>query len=411
MSRQACIEPDAENPHLKMQENTAAILLAGAHAWGESVFDPICFRALLPMAGAALVRHALNWVWSADVKDCFVCANSATRSLRRILGDGKGLETRIEFHEDSMPRGPAGCARDAALKCKARVFVIADATIVSHLDLGRVLQAHDERRATVTVVASPAAAAQKGTNGVLEPVGICVANREALELVPERGYQDIKEGWLPLLYQRGKGALPYVIPKEASVRVRGLHSYLAAMALFIGQRNDDYWKALNYRRCGNSWAHASARVENDVQLIGPVVIGPRSEIASRTTIIGPTTIGADCRIDRATIVNRSAIWSNCSVSSESIIDHCVLVHGLQNGPGLVIRDQVCASVHNAIDTSNLYWAVPSISCEAKYQPVELCFPGNRLTRTARAGHTHDNVRTRSARPRLRQALSRLDPRS
>ena len=70
------------------------------------------------------------------------------------MGPGEGLGVRLDYYEDVMPRGPAGCLRDAALRSDADIFVVVDGTVVTQVDLEAVLQAHAGMEADLTVVVS-----------------------------------------------------------------------------------------------------------------------------------------------------------------------------------------------------------------------------------------------------------------
>lgn len=346
------------------QAETAGIVLAGAHGWGESVFDSICCRPLLPLVGWPVAGHALYWIEASGIRQQYVCANSDTHAFRRALGHGNGLATRIDYYEDPMPRGPAGCLRDAALATAAEVFVVMEGTVICDLNLTPILEAHRQQRAAVTVVVAEAGS-RRGRTYVLQPVGVYVVSRRAIELIPRQGYQDIKEMWLPRLYQHEQRVWPYAVPQQSSVRITGLKSYLAAMGLLLEQLDANYWEAAGYEQSSEVWVHASARIGPGVRFLGPAVIGPGCELGPNVRVIGPSTIGANCRLARGAIVSRSAVWSNCTVPRDGIVDHCVLTHEAPEDPGTVLRDSVWATRNcRPIETSNAYWAMPSRGAHA-----------------------------------------------
>ena len=89
--------------------------------------------------------------------------------------------------ESGKYRGPAGVARDMALglPCAGDVL-IAEANRWPLEDLSPLVHAHRDAGAEITV------ARQRDCS----PAGMYVTTRAALELVPQRGFMDLKEQWL-----------------------------------------------------------------------------------------------------------------------------------------------------------------------------------------------------------------------
>ena len=166
------------------------IVLAGVHSWAGDGFDGLMSRPLLPIAGRPLIRHAMDWLRGSGFVQVCVCGNSDTRLLRRSLGDGRALKMAVEYVEDVMPRGPAGCARDAAIGRGAEILIVVEGTILPQIDLPALLEAHTQSRAALTVVAA-SGKTHGHSNGALRPMGIYVFSARVLDMVPAGCYQDI----------------------------------------------------------------------------------------------------------------------------------------------------------------------------------------------------------------------------
>ena len=98
--------------------------------WSQAVCRP-----LLPVGGQPLLTHALDWIRSAGIRAATICGNSDTGRIRSCLGDGNVWGVDLDYSEDVMPRGPAGCVRDAAMDSDAAEVVVVDGTIVPRVDL------------------------------------------------------------------------------------------------------------------------------------------------------------------------------------------------------------------------------------------------------------------------------------
>ncbi len=301
------------------------IVLAGVHSWGEGVLENVACRPLLPIASRPLIRHAVDWLGLSGISEAYVCANSHTRILRRCLGDGLGPDVSLKYYEDQMPRGPAGCARDAAILGGGRIFVVVEGTIVPRIELRDLLDAHVESKAALTVAVAGSENASAGVNSPLEPVGIYVFSRELLPHIPPTGYQDIKETLIPCLHAKGLRVVPHVVRGDLAPRVSGAESYLAVNHWAVRTMPEDAARQDGYVRVGEAWVHESARVDPTARLVGPVLIGPDCVVGPGAMMVGPTTIGRGGLIGNQVVISRSALWDGCTVESGAVLDQCIVI--------------------------------------------------------------------------------------
>ncbi len=322
------------------------IVLAGVHSWGNCVLEQVAPRALLPVADRPLVVHVLTWLREAGVSSASICANSDTAALRRALGNGEVWGTALDYYEDVMPRGPAGCVRDAAGQSDWDTYIVADAAIIPRLALGDALREHEATGAALTVIASESSSCSNHHGGLLEPTGIYIFSRRVLGYIPATGYQDIKEALIPRLHAHGEAVVTHAIPRNQIARITGIPSYLAvnkwavarlaAQPVFVPDympsRSSLPWTPGStsgdgnapYIRRGEAWIHRSAEVAGTARLVGPVLIGPGCRLGSGVLIAGPTALGEGCQIDEQAVISRSFLWRGCHVGARSVVDHSVL---------------------------------------------------------------------------------------
>ncbi len=310
---------------------TRGIVLAGAHAWDGQALDGVLPRCLLPVALTPLICYVLRWLREAGVVETTVCANSASRCARRFLTDGSDFGVVLDYFEDWVPRGPAGCVHDAALGTDADLFVVTEGAVIPPFPLRELLQTHLRNNATLTVVLTHEADQPAGAPD-LQPAGVYVFDRRALGYIPKMSYQDIKEILLPKLRQSGEAVVPYITGRPP-VRVSGLDSYLAVNEYMVHEICRTREAVPGYRRMGESLVHESAHVCPDARLIGPNLIGPRTHIASEVTLVGPTAIGGGCRVDRGALVNRCVLWDGVVVGSGSMAFCVILPSGANIAAG------------------------------------------------------------------------------
>lgn len=328
-----------------MHEKVEGALLAGVHQWRGSALDHWGPRPLLPVAGRPLIRYPLDWMRSGGIRRVNVCANSDTAPIRRHVGTGVPGQFEIAYYEDSLPRGPAGCLRDAALQTGAQTILAAYATVVPRqLDLSDLLRNHAETGAALTV---PVVSQTRCGSEVLSPVGVYVLDRSALQHVSKFGYQDIKEMLIPRLHAKGEIVTAHRVGAHVP-RVTDASSYLAACEWVLDRCLQDE-AVPGYHAYEDAVVHESCVVSPDARLIGRVVVGPRSRIHAGAIIVGPATIGRNCTVEGGALVCRSVVWDEACIRTNSVLDRCVVMQKVTIEPGDVRTGQVVQSaLHRSV---------------------------------------------------------------
>jgi len=323
------------------------IVLAGVHAWGDCPLERELCRPLFPVAGYPVIGHALHWLADAGIQKAKVCANSDTAAIRGWLGGGDAVGLALKYVEDRMPRGPAGCARDAATESVAELFVIVEGTVLPQLDMDRLLAAHRGSGAALTVAAVVEGDAPRRGGETrperLEPAGVYVVSRAALEHVPATGYQDIKESLIPRLHAAGQLVMTYIVGASATPRVADAVSYLAVSKWAVERLVAEEPAPAGYVRLGEALIHESARLHARARFIGPVLIGPHCRIEEDAMVVGPATVGEGCVIGRQAVVCRCVLWTGCQVREGAVLDHCILSDGAAVEPNQTLRESVCVA--------------------------------------------------------------------
>ncbi len=307
------------------------IVLAGAYPRGRSLFDALRPRPLLPVAQSPLIAYPLRWLCEGGVQAATVCANSAARAVRATLTDAPAFPMDIDFHEDWWPRGAAGCVRDAALRTRAKTFVVADGTTIPRVDIHSLLEAHTAHDAALTVVAHQDPTQPPGVSG-LTPGGIYVFDRRVFDYVPAMGFQDIKERLIPRLHAAGERVVTHS-GYGCCPRVFDSETYLAVSQWMTTRVIAERKAPEEYKLVGEALIHGTARLGTRARLIGPLVLGPGVEVGSGATLVGPATLGSECVVGDNALVSRSVLWSRCWVGSKASLDKCVVADRAFIRPG------------------------------------------------------------------------------
>ena len=128
-----------------------AIVLVGG--MGTRLGEPIP-KALVPLGGAAVLRHILAWLGQEAVRDVVLCVGHGSEAIRTAIGDGSDMGLRIRYSVETTPLGTAGAVRGARALLDER-FMIVYGDVVADLDVSAMLQAHLDADVVATLAVHP----------------------------------------------------------------------------------------------------------------------------------------------------------------------------------------------------------------------------------------------------------------
>lgn len=309
-----------------------AIILGGTLSWRRDGLEALGPRLLLPLLNRPLLLHVLDWLRPAGLAQATICVNDASPALRDLVGDGSGCALDITYAVDQLPRGPAGCSRDAAAFAPADHYVVVEASTVPCVPLAPLVAAHLASRADATVVVSEAGPAPR-------PVGVYVFTAAALARVPATNYCDIKEMLVPLVLQQG-GAVRAYVGCAGLPRIVDLASYLEAHADALRRTVASHAAPPGYAWRARVCAHRTATLAADVQCAGPVLLGPRTRVRSGAVLLGPAVVGADCELGPRAVLRRSVLWDAVALGAEARVDLSLLTGPAHLAPGQVVTGRI-----------------------------------------------------------------------
>ncbi len=194
-------------------------------------------------------------------------------------------------------RGPAGVVRDAVSQIEGDgpVLVVEAARAVTG-SLRGLLQTHHARKALATV----------GRNPDASPAGIYVLQREAIEMVPGRGFMDLKEQLLPKI--REVGTVEVVdLDAPGALPLRTRRQFLDAASWISRGIGAESATGIWWTPASGAWSEIAenARVEPDAQIVDSVVM-------------------RGARIGAGALVARSIVCPGCVVAPQDrVVDGVV----------------------------------------------------------------------------------------
>ncbi|NOT00982.1 MAG: NDP-sugar synthase [Phycisphaerales bacterium] len=320
-----------------MDHNLGAVVLAGVHDWGACVLNRAVVRPLAPIANRPVMEFAIDALRGVGASRMVLCSNGHGAEMAARFAGGARGEMEIHYHDDDMPRGPAGCVRDASVWLSTREIVVIEASVLPDFDLAELLRSHRATGAGLTVATR---GQRVGHDDSQSPVGVYIVSEEALIHVGVRGFQDIKESLIPKLHKNGVRVDAHPIDGHAP-RLTGIGSYFPLNEWALRRAMAGTWEFDGYSSGGSTLVHIDGRVEPTARLLGPVMVGPGAIVRGHAIVVGPTSIGRDAIVGDGAVVTRSALWSGAVVGNGAHVDRCIVADHARVEPNTRHFDTVC----------------------------------------------------------------------
>jgi len=315
-----------QNQQAKIR-NVKAVILVGSQDFGRCPLASRLRRALWPIADKNVLQCLVEHIAGQGIKKIVICCDDNDSDIRKYMEIPENSE--LEFLEEKLPRGTAGCLLDAACNHEDLLMVF-HAGIVNLPDIDKMLEAHYSSDTDMTVMFNPACE-NDGQGDEFAQIYICESS--VLEYIPKAGYCDIKETLVPQLVKAGRKIHAARLNKHVGNFI-SWHKYLQAIKDFLQNGIRRNWAVKHYHEHKeNIWIASDAKVAPSARLFPPVMIGSRSTISEDAVIFGPTIIGADVHIGKGTLMSSIAVWDGAHVGPNCQITDCLLDKGVVVGAG------------------------------------------------------------------------------
>lgn len=202
-------------------------------------------------------------------------------------------------------RGPAGVLRDITKDDPPdSVILVAEAARYIAGTLNRLLEDWAEHKPDVLVASTPDGA----------PAGITLLKASALKLVPDTGFMDVKEQWLPKCIEQGMKIWTSSTRNFMPFPLRSLDQFLAASAVASGK---------------------PCPITSTIPVLGPLRPITKTEDNSR--------IADDAKVARDAVVADAVVMPGSKVGSGAIVVRSLVCPGAVVPPGAVVVDSVVAA--------------------------------------------------------------------
>jgi len=320
-------------------ERVKAIILASQRDFGRCSLASRLPTALWPIAEKSVLERLLDHLAEQGIKQVVVCSSGEGSLLAESVCVDNRLE--LEFMDESLPMGTAGCIREAVRDGRDELLLVFPASLVCPPKIETLINAHREGQSDLTVVMS---LCYGGSSKTGQASGIYVCNPDLLKHIPKLGYVDIKEGLIPEILRAGKTVHAARLPNHA-VNFRDRQGYLFAVSNYLESALKLNTTSKPHKDISSQdvWIAASAKVDPEAKICGPVVVMDGATISSGAVVLGPTILGNNATISKDSVVINSVLWDGAQVGSNCRIRRCVVDYHAVVRSNSVVEDECISS--------------------------------------------------------------------
>jgi mannose-1-phosphate guanylyltransferase len=341
---------------------TQALILAGGEGTRLRPLTLTMPKPAIQLVDRPFLRYMIDWVGRYGIEEVVIASGFGADVLRAALGDGGSGGPRIAYVQETEPLGTGGPLRLAADQgLLEQRFLVLNGDLLTDLDLGALMGAHEDNGAVATVALYPvddpsAYGLVRRAGGPDRPGGAPeAATGEVAGFVekPEPGDVDTNEisAGAYVLERR----VIDMIPTGGMVSIeREVFPRLVGHGLY-GHALEGYWMDIGTpeRYLQASWdilegrvrTEAGARLDGagllveDGSGIDPAAtVQPPALLEADVTVGAEASIGARAVVGRGATVGEGAVLSSSVVLARSVIGSRARIHDSVVAPGVRIGD-------------------------------------------------------------------------
>ncbi|MCE5187083.1 MAG: exosortase [Planctomycetaceae bacterium] len=317
--------------------NVKAVILAGTVDFGRCPLSSRLNRGFWPVFGRPAIQRTIELLAAQGIARFAVCCQSdSAAQARSIIKPPEG--THVEFLNDPFPRGPAGCLRDAIDFVRDELLLAVSGAIVSPPEAGQLCRLHRQAGALLSVFLNPE---DKAVDHRLDS-GIYVCSPQAVRMISEVGFMDIKEGLVRHLVRTGNAPKAFTLDVDSG-NFRTWQEYVLAVQKHLLRHTQTAIAIEGYYfdRRRMLWFEENAMMIPAVRFSGPVMISKGSVIEDGAIIEGPAIIGRNVHVSGCSTIRESIVWDDAVIRGASIVEGSLLAANTEIS-GQMLRCQLAA---------------------------------------------------------------------
>ena len=182
----------------------------------------------------------------------------------------------------------------------------------------------------------------KDNDSQREDSQIYVCNPTILKCIPETGFCDLKEGFIPTSIKNGLTIKAASLPHDVG-HYRSWRDYIVKLKSILVNQADVLRVIGGFSQRPDNldlWVGSNVHVSEKAKIFGPVVMGDNTTVADDAMIFGPAVIGGNVKIGPGCLIEESVLWDHVTVGPESRIRYSLIDYKSSVSGGSEISNQL-----------------------------------------------------------------------
>lgn len=315
-----------------------AVIIAG----GEGTrLRPLTYsvpKPIVPVVNLPFLFHQIELLVRHGIGEIILNLHYFSEEIKKSIGDGSAWGIKIYYSIEERPLGTAGAVKNAEEYFDAEPMVIFNGDVLTDLDLSKLIQFHEQKKARVTLTLTevedptPFGLVFTDNDGrvtrFLEKpsrematvrtinAGTYVVGPEIFKAVPKGQAYSFERQLYPLLLEKGERIFGYLPQRAYWIDIGSPEKYKEAQ-----------WAILE----GKVYARMGGRKEGSALLGAGVKIGKGTRIKDCVVIGDGVVLGENCLLDHA------IIWRGTKIGNNVVLSDCILGYDCVVYDGAVVE--------------------------------------------------------------------------
>jgi mannose-1-phosphate guanylyltransferase len=326
-----------------------ALILAGGKGTRLRPLTVYTPKPIVPFLNRPFLLYQIEILQRAGIEDITLSLNYQPDKIEQILGDGSEYGVNLRFITEPSPMGTGGAYKYAASDIRETTIVL-NGDILTDLDISKVIEFHQAKKATATIVLTPVE--NPSAYGLVETeadgkvlrfrekpnaeelaeltintinAGIYILEPEVLGLIPEGENHSFEYNVFPDLLANEKPFYAYILDGTYWRDIGNPTSYLQGHHDFLNGKIQGFI----IEKSSKSEVSHTAVVDRNSFVEEDCIIKPNAKIFN-------SVIGKGVLIEEKAIIENSVIWSHTRISSGAEISGAIIGRSCHIGKNVVV---------------------------------------------------------------------------
>ena len=312
-----------------------AVILVGGQGTRLQPLTCTTPKAMVPIIERPFLEHLLRYLAKHGITDIILAMGYLPDPIQRGLADGSSVGVHLTYSVEKSAMGTAGAVKYAEQYLDGP-FIVLNGDILTDIDLTDMMARHRKAKPKVSIALTPVdnptvyGVVETDASGIVKRfvekpswdkvttnminAGVYILEPDILQFIPRDTPFMFEHNVFPYLLEHNYPILAY--PSQGYwIDIGTPKKYLKAHRDLLLQSG----KGL--QRLGKSQIHRSAIIQ------GPVVVGENCIIEENVQLIGPDVIGPECHIGKGSVIEGAVLWGNTQVGENVTIKDCIIATG------------------------------------------------------------------------------------